>query len=55
MNDVILITGSGFGELAAKLLAGTGYLVYASMRRRNGLPRCAPSTLGGSVNVIDRD
>lgn len=38
MKQVILITGasSGFGELAAKALAQSGHIVYASMRNTAG-------------------
>jgi NAD(P)-dependent dehydrogenase (short-subunit alcohol dehydrogenase family) len=38
MTEVILITGasSGFGELAAKALAKSGHIVYASMRDTGG-------------------
>ena len=38
MREVILITGasSGFGELAAKALAKSGHIVYASMRDTAG-------------------
>ena len=38
MREVILITGasSGFGELAAKALARSGHIVYASMRDTAG-------------------
>ena len=39
MKQVILITGasSGFGELAAKALAKSGHIVYASMRDVSGI------------------